>query len=857
MLPLLLLACAPLDLDPVEAWPHVVYDPSGGEVPTPNDLLFDEASGRLDLPVRDDTSPADAALRAWLGGLDGWPTVQGGRFTASEAIDPTSVTAATVTVWERGTPARRVPVALSVDGATVSFDAPVGGWAPGGRYLVVVSGVTTVDGAPLQPDAVMTWLRDEVPLDDPAHDRAFPGATRDERLAAGATLEATRARLSGWFDDVGVAADDVAAAFDFRVTTRAELALDRATQRVPLPLDLLRDAQSGLVELAPHAEDTALEAEAKRVANTLRGFGLSADPFFEVTQAVDPATATPDTVQLWALGGTPTRLDAGVEVMAGAGAGRCRRTPADADCRYVFVRLRGASLPLAPGATYAVVVTDGLHDLQGRSVVAMPAGALLTLDAPVAVEGRSAVPSLGDADARQVEAVRGDVDVLLDAIGRGGVAAAWTFTTMDPFPALEEASHRTERMGLAVRPRVTWRRPASSVFTDDALSELFPGGLNPAPAFYQGRVAGVREVISGTLPAPDFLDDTTRRETDTYAIEDLPFWAMTPEGYSPQRRLPVLIFGHAIVTDRRFQLMVASELVARGFVVIGVDWPYHGERTACVEASLVAIPNFFPEGLQPVVGFEEDLIWLPPCASGEEATCGPRGACLDARGRPEPFTTFPVIDMKSASGAAFMDTMDIPHIPDHFRQALTDLSTLVHSLRTEDWEGVLGQRVDPDQLYFAGQSLGSIIGSVWVASRDDVQRSVFNVPGSNLVDLFMNSTYFRPQMDQLFVDLDVPAGSFEQERLLQVASWLVDTVDPHSVGHRYALSGHQGLLQMDKVDADTGDLIIPNFTTENLQRLSGLPMITYPSPLHADLIVPVLGDDMLRDMAAHLGGVSR
>jgi hypothetical protein len=274
-----------------------------------------------------------------------------------------------------------------------------------------------------------------------------------------------------------------------------------------------------------------------------------------------------------------------------------------------------------------------------------------------------------------------------------------------------------------------------------------------------------------------------------------------------------------------------------------------------VESSLVAIPNFFPEGLQPAIGFEDDLIWLPPCVSGDDASCGPRGVCLDARGRPEPFTTFPVIDMRSASGAAFMDTADIPHIPDHFRQALTDLSTLVHSLRTVDWEPILGQRIDPDQISFAGQSLGSIIGTVWVSTRTDIQRSVFNVPGSNLVDLFTQSTYFKPQMDQLFIDLEIPEGSFEQERLLQVASWLVDTVDPHSVGH--LLRGHPGLIQMDKIDADTGDLIIPNFTTENLQRVSALPMEIYPSALHADLIVPVLGDAMLRDMAAHLEGVPR
>lgn len=223
----------------------------------------------------------------------------------------------------------------------------------------------------------------------------------------------------------------------------------------------------------------------------------------------------------------------------------------------------------------------------------------------------------------------------------------------------------------------------------------------------------------------------------------------------------------------------------------------------------------------------------------------------------EDFSSFPVIDLQPVSGAAFLDTADIPHIPDHFRQALADLSGLMHSLRTADWESALDQRIDPTQVHYVGQSLGSIIGMSWVASRDDIDRAVFNVPGSNLVDLFRESTYFQPQIAQLFVDLDIPAGSYEQERLFQVATWLVDTVDPHGVAHHFAASSFPGMIQMDKVDANTGDIIIPNFTTENLSRISQLETEIYPSALHADLIVPLLGDAMLRDAGAWLGSVPR
>ena len=299
---------------------------------------------------------------------------------------------------------------------------------------------------------------------------------------------------------------------------------------------------------------------------------------------------------------------------------------------------------------------------------------------------------------------------------------------------------------------------------------------------------------------------------------------------------------------------VAGELSKRGFATIAIDFPYHGERIACIDSSLVAVPNFFPEILRPVVGFEDDLIWFKPCESGDEATCSPTGECLDEDGNVEDFASFPIMDMQPASGAAFLDTHDLPHIPDHFHQSLVDLSVVKHSLQTADWEDALGQRIQTDRFHFAGQSLGAIIGSVWVGVTPEVDRAVLNVPGSNMVDLFRDSTYFAPQIDQYFEDLEIEEGSWEQERLLNVASWLVDSVDPHTVGHLYAEQDRSAIIQIAKVNDDYGDIIIPNYTTESLQRVSQRDIIEYNTVLHADLIIPGLGINMLEDMSDYLAG---
>jgi hypothetical protein len=140
---------------------------------------------------------------------------------------------------------------------------------------------------------------------------------------------------------------------------------------------------------------------------------------------------------------------------------------------------------------------------------------------------------------------------------------------------------------------------------------------------------------------------------------------------------------------------------------------------------------------------------------------------------------------------------------------------------------------------------------------DDVTRAVLNVPGCDLVDMFQESVYFGPQVDDYFNRLAIPLTSYEHERLMNVARWLIDAVDPHTVAHVYRTNGRHALIQMDSGELpgiSKGDFVIPNRTTRILQRVSGLPMREYPSAMHGDLVIPLLGDQMLTDMAAYLAG---
>lgn len=855
-----------LPLDTSQRVPtFAIFDPSSGEIPMPNDALRDEATGRLDLPTDDESlSPADRAFRTWLNGRDGWSTTLPATVRFSGPIDDRTIDDGNVQIWDwRPTSASRVTdVTLRVDEADrrLSIVPPRTGWERGHTYLVVVrggdAGVRDAHGFGVGPDAIFYFLRRDERLDTIGHNRAFPGATRAQRLENGRDLEALRLELApffAFFEDPArpaeseIPRDEIAALWSFTVTQDPELAMDRDSQRIPLPFDLLIDPDTGLVALEDAAWDSELERNAKHQVNELDGFGVSANLLFELTEAVDPSSV-PGNVHVFQLAAAGTReLPATVRVMGDDGEAACRASPTPGDCVHLVIEVAENELPLPGATTHVIVVDRGLRGARGGDVQPMPIGWLMTSEHPLEEDGRSTIGSLTDELAHRLEVSRAEVAGFLDGYGRDGVITAWPFTTMDAVPAVRRSARSSIDLALDAEPTVRERlRPI------DALEALFPGvAAAGVRALYLTRTAGVSEFVIGTIPMPYYLDPVTRRWRDDGEHETVPvrFYMSIPEGLDRSRPAPVVIFGHAVVTDARFMMTIAGELARRGFVTISIDFPFHGERIACIDSSLVAVPNFFPELVRNLTGLHDDILRFPPCASGSSATCSTEGRCLTARGEPDEFTELPLVAVQVASGAAFLDVHDLPYINDHFSQSLVDLSTLLRSIQSADWQGVTGVRLDPGRVSYAGQSLGAIIGAVWVAMTPEIERAVLNVPGSDMVDLFVESTYFGPQIDEYFASLSIRDPSFERERLLDVARWLIDSVDPHTVGHLYALEGREVLLQMDR-----GDIVIPNRTTMVLQRVSGLPMRTYPSPLHGDLVIPAVGDAMLRDMGAYLAG---
>jgi hypothetical protein len=819
----LLAGCTDLGLDPAPKLIHARFDPDARVIPMPTDVLRDPAMNRLDLPndTAKDTaklSAAEAEFFTYLETLDGWSTLMSATVEFTGAIDDASITDGTVEVWHWGAVPERVldvRIELSPDGKKLTIDPPRTGWKRGDRYVALVRGGTRGlvgrDHEPVDCDAAFYFLRQTTPLDTPDHEHAFPGNSQAERQDNATKLEKIRTDLAAAFDFVAdheqIPRAEVAALWAFTVTKHTELAMDQPSQRMPLPIDLMIDPTTGHIDAPIAPWDTAVEAEAKGRLSELDGFGLSSSQMFELTAPMDPATLTEATVKLYSIGATPALVPATVELLA--------------DKQHLIVTPKSGRL--TERTKYALVVGDAVRDATGQPPVVMPIGHFLKAHAPILVDGASQIPAIDDHDAAKVEGSRAELSAALDAIGRDHVLAAWPFTTMSveaPLVALRKAA---ETHATSVEPAsVTHMTPGQALLD-------FPFGI--------GSVFNVSDVYNGTIESPIFLDPKTRawRRDGQHEVENLKFTMTVPRNPKPGP-MPVVIFGHGLITERRFVLAVGDALAAKGYATISIDFPYHGDRTYCAKGGPISI-------VDPLDG---SLASLEPCASG--STCNDYGKCVDANGNGNHLSTFGVIDMPVASGAMFLEIEHIPNSKDHFQQALVDLGALDRSLRAGNWQPLLGRAVDTAHIYYAGQSLGGIMGAIFLGTNPDISRAVLNVPGAGMVPMFDNSQFFGSQLDAFFQRQHIARDSFDGRRFIEVAKWFMDAIDPQHLG---PITGNRALM----IQMATLDFIIPNDNTKLLEQVTHAPRRDYIGE-HAFLTIPLEPAYLrgTRELASFLSG---
>jgi hypothetical protein len=361
------------------------FDPSASPpiVPAPTDLAVDPTTGLLSVPVPSGASDIDLDFIAYLDTLNGFPSDTPGTATFTGALEPTSVTAATVKVLDVTAGYTAVTTTItyvdtgSADAPGEVVVAPPGtGWTAGHEYAIaLVSGTAGLKGAKGEPvvgSAAWALVRsvkslvtctdltsadcrsttDLIPATTSAED---PTARLKEQGANAVALEQVRLHYKPVFDQLetlGVKRADVPLLFTFKAATNVQMLFNPATLQVPLPNDLAIDPTTGLVNAPIDPSAPAAQQEfTKTYLNTLNGFpAISPSTAGVINGDADPATVNASTVLVLDLNGDPLP-DGG-------------SAPVPATIAYVPSLHEVVVQPPAPGAwtkghKYAVIVVGG------------------------------------------------------------------------------------------------------------------------------------------------------------------------------------------------------------------------------------------------------------------------------------------------------------------------------------------------------------------------------------------------------------------------------------------------------------------------------------------------------------------
>ena len=481
-------------------------------------------------------------------------------------------------------------------------------------------------------------------------------------------------------------------------------------------------------------------------------------------------------------------------------------------------------------------------------------GIILLFDNPLWAGGKSQLAGISDGQAKALERVRVQIKNLLSKLmnapfTKSEIAVAYTFRTQSiTTPALQLAAAPYDPKTNAgvnfvgpinVLSAGTQVDPQKDAFAKYGIDSTI---ITPDNIF---------EVIEASLPTANLLSPTTGAFDPTLlapganppidvirALIVVPkvTASLPPPCPAPNaqfRCAPLVVFHHGLNGGRAQMLLGANELAGKGFVVAAIDAPKHGDRASCSPDPLAPDPN----------------APLPQCATGTCQPIGPPGTqgdafppgqCKLASGAVGSLAKHPVFCVPSSPSCATNATDGIPFASgnfvvsgnlfrtrDTFRQDIIDNSNLILALARPPALGAtaaanpvaaellaptltpppgppVGIVIDidpskPSKVFWEGQSLGGILGTINVAVNPRISEAVLNVPGGTFVDIAATSPAFSDGLNRVLAALPPPAGPIlpgtpQYLQFLQVAKWVLDPAEPiNFAGHLLGGTDHPTL----------------------------------------------------------------
>ena len=285
--------------------------------------------------------------------------------------------------------------------------------------------------------------------------------------------------------------------------------------------------------------------------------------------------------------------------------------------------------------------------------------------------------------------------------------------------------------------------------------------------------------------------------------------------------VPVVIFGHGLVTEQPLRARArrrAGAARVRGDLD-RLPVPRQADHVLR-DGGVIAV-------VDPQTG---KLTSLPQCDVGLRPATSSAAASTRS-GNGNHLAMFPVVNFPVASGAAFIEIDHIANTHDHFQQALVDLTRAVALAAQRRLERA-SAKLDPTQLYYAGQSLGGIIGGPFVPFAPEIKRAVLNVPGAGSSTCSTTRRSSRSQITGLLHAREDRSRTAGRRRASSTwRAWSMDAVDPGE-RRRQAHRARDVFLQMATLDESSRTR-----TPSCLQAISGAPRRDYVAE-HAFLVDP-------------------
>jgi len=294
----------------------------------------------------------------------------------------------------------------------------------------------------------------------------------------------------------------------------------------------------------------------------------------------------------------------------------------------------------------------------------------------------------------------------------------------------------------------------------------------------------------------------------TKSMQTVPMIISLPKTPMPAAGYPVTIFQHGITGNRSQSLALADTLAQIGRATIAIDQPLHGiTPQSSAAAFYVENTPFGPIANERT--FDLDL------SNNETGAPGPDG----------------VVD---PSGTYTINLTSLLTSRDNSRQASADLMQLTANVSLMDIDGDGTPDFDTGEISFVGQSLGSMVGTSFLAAEPTVDTGVLAVPGGGIIGLLLGSPTFGPQILMGLQGVGLEPGTPDFSSFVVAAQTVIDSSDPLNWADTLIASGNRVLLQ-EVVGSATSppDNVIPNAVegfplsgTEPLISAMGLTPIT-------------------------------